>query len=223
MTTNFRLSRHQQPSPSEEILYTADFVSDLARRLASISVAEDDPEADRKSRAFRFYRFAFPPGPAGIEPAAATAQGLLQVLARPALLRHEFYRAWPTCGTVLSLCRVPVAADQRHEPAGDRGVSAGRLLQVDFSSWRQFVVDAHAQGKVAAVFTAHVRVAGDSRYEPFLMDLIDSRLGPSACSNACTRTRWPSPGRRRAGMDLLYTGDDVANRTPDVLPRSGGR
>jgi len=99
----------------------------------------------------------------------------------------------------------------------------------DFTGWsdeaiRTEVVDRHAQGRPAGIFLGHMyenawQVRG---YEPFLIDLLTQRdWAEYLLDRFAAGNRNLAVAGARAGCDVIFAGDDIANQnammfTPDL-------
>ena len=205
---------HKRP---ERVLYGASFTPDLAKRVREhLGLAEDDPEAGRKiAERYGFKRFA---EPSMERPASDPPKDYS---------RYWAHRELPPGTEITSIGTALVPSGFHHfmkfvsplEGAASlkeiEEYPLDDLSKWDFSSWPKFVTEAHARGAVTAIFTGHVyeRAWQIRGYEPFLMDLIDQ---PAWAECLLERLHLNSlvvaKAAARAGIDLLLTGDDVANQ-----------
>jgi hypothetical protein len=203
---NFRATvEHRRP---DRVLYNADFTPDLKTRVRQ-HVGGDI------AGHYGFFRPAWVPlrRPADLPKldfskyweGEKLAEGTTINSDGVAMVPSGFYHFW---GYVSPLRNATQLSEIENYPMED-------LSRWDASGMKQAVEDAHAKGKATFVFVGHMyETAWQIRgYEQFLMDLID-RPAWAQCllDRIASLNRFRALAAARAGVDLIQTGDDVANQ-----------
>lgn len=210
MTTDLEAFRattaHRRPG---RVLYSAGFTPDLRRRVVEHVGTEDvaghygffEPVGLSGRRPEGQQRPDYSPYWAGEELPEGTTFDEMGV----AMVPSGFYHFW---GYVSPLRNAASLAEIEHYPLED-------LSGWDFSPLAGQVAAAHAEGRVAVGWVGHMyETAWQIRgYEQFLLDTVE-RPAWAECllERLYQQNRVRAVAFARAGADLIFCGDDVANQ-----------
>jgi len=210
MTTDLEAFRdtvaHRRPG---RVLYSAGFTPDLHRRVVEHIGTED------VAGHYGFWRLRSltTPRPEGLPPPDYTPYWQGQELPEGttfdghgvAMVPSGFFHFW---GYVSPLRNAASLADIENYPLDD-------VAEWDFSHMGGEVASAHADGAVAGIFVGHMyETAWQIRgYEQFLLDTIE-RPAWAECllERLFQQNLARAVGAAKAGADLIFCGDDVANQ-----------
>jgi len=210
MTTDLQAfldtTAHRRPG---RILYTAGFTPDLHPRVVE-HIGTEDIAAHY---GFLRYRYLSDRRPAELPPLdfspywarADLPEGTTLDAHGVAMVPSGTYHFW---GYVSPLREATSLKEIENYPMDDPA-------EWDFAPWADEVADAHANGQPAMTFVGHMyETAWQIRgYEPFLLDTIERPAWAECLLERIFRGNLVRAiAAARAGADLVFCGDDVANQ-----------